>query len=189
MEMGGSRRVDRTGRTVCAEPTRTEKKGSTQALTKEAAGREDRLALSRQALAFLEKQAREMEQARMEERASRRDGDLSGLSAKKKELDRLDKMMKAMLNCQKIAARIMAGDKVPPEDLRYLEENDPEGFKLALALRKPKKHPKEWDSVLEDEKRSKETASEGTDGPEAVSASGGAPEGGGEVSSGSGEGV
>lgn len=184
MEMGGNKRVDRAGRSVYSEPVRAGKNGSSLSLQGETALREDRLALSRQALAFLDEQAREME------RASRQDAKLSELSAKKKELDQLDKQLKALLNCQKIAARIMAGDKVPPEDLRYLEENDPEGFKLALALRRPKKHPKEWDSVLEDEKRAAEPSS-GEETAETVSASEGAQEGGsaGDASAGGGNGT
>ena len=69
------------------------------------------------------------------------------------ELDALGEKMKAMMRCQKIAARIMRGDKVPPEDERYLMENDPNGYKLALAMRQPKKDPKEWKSVLDDEEK------------------------------------
>ena len=69
------------------------------------------------------------------------------------ELDAMEEGLKAMRKCQEIAARIMRGDKVPPQDERYLMENDPEGFKLALAMRQPKKHPKECKSVLDEEDR------------------------------------
>lgn len=180
MEMGGSRRVDRAGRSVYTGPARTGRGAASLTTAGAVSNREDRLALSRQAVAFLEEQAR----------ASRQEAELSDLGAKKKELDRLDKMMKALLNCQKIAARIMAGDRVPPEDLRYLEENDPEGYKLALALRKPKKDPKEWDSVLEDEDRA-EASSGGAEPAGAVPAASGAQGGGcaGEAPSGGGEGM
>lgn len=76
------------------------------------------------------------------------------LEAKQKgngELDALTEALKKMDRCQKIASRIMKGDKVPPQDERYLLENDPDGYKLAIACRTPKEKPKEWESVLEDE--------------------------------------
>lgn len=95
------------------------------------------------------------------------------------EADALGEHIKTMERCHKIAARIMRGDKVPPEDEQYLMQNDPEGYKLALAMRRPKKHPKEWESVLKDEeKRARETG--GDTAPEASSceASGGAPDAG-----------
>ncbi|MDE7260903.1 MAG: hypothetical protein K2N78_02410, partial [Oscillospiraceae bacterium] len=84
------------------------------------------------------------------------------------EAEMLGEQMKTMMRCQKIAARIMRGDKVPPEDERYLMENDPDGYKLALAMRQPKKSPKEWDSVLKDEEE-KSSGSGGEEGAEPVS--------------------
>lgn len=66
--------------------------------------------------------------------------------------------LKTMQRCQKIAARIMRGDKVPPQDEQYLMENAPDGYKLALAMRTPK----EWESVLkDDEKETPENDAEG----------------------------
>ena len=41
------------------------------------------------------------------------------------DLDGLGEAMKTMEKCHKIAARIMRGDKVPPEDEQYLMKNDP----------------------------------------------------------------
>lgn len=79
------------------------------------------------------------------------------------EADALGEQMKAMERCHKIAAHIMRGDKVPPEDERYLMENDPDGYKLALAMRRPKKHPKKWESVLKDEKKQTSESGENTD--------------------------
>lgn len=106
--------------------------------------RSDKLALSRQAVAYLEEHNRQMlEEARQRKESSAKDG----------KLDVLEKGLKAMKKCQKIYARVVKGDKVPPEDLRYLEKNDPEGFKLALAMRRPNRNPKEWKSELDDEDR------------------------------------
>lgn len=106
-------------------------------------GGEDSLTLSQAALRYLEEQNKKLEEVRQR----REQGDDM--------LDSMNKALKTMKRCQEIARRIMRGDKVPPQDEQYLMENDEESYKLALALRKPKKHPKEWDSVLEDEKGEK----------------------------------
>ena len=87
------------------------------------------------------------------------------------EADALDEQMKTMERCHKIASRIMRGDKVPPEDEQYLMMNDPDGYKLALAMRTPKKKPKEWESVLKDEEeKSSESDGEAGEAPAAESA-------------------
>ncbi len=105
--------------------------------------RTDKLSWSQGALAFLQEVNRQdMEKQRKLLEARQRG---SG------ELDALTKALKTMENCRKIASRIMRGDKVPPQDERYLMENDPDGYKLALVCRKPKEKPKEWESVLGEE--------------------------------------
>lgn len=121
----------------------------------------DKAAWSQGALAFLQEVSRQdLEKQR------------KLLEAKQKssgELDVLSKSLKTMEKCQKIAARIMRGDKVPPQDEQYLMEADPDGYKLAIACRTPKEKPKEWDSVLEDEEDGGEPA-------EAADSAGEAPE-------------
>lgn len=107
------------------------------------ASRKDRTAWSQGALAFLrEVNRQDMEKQRKLLEARQRGG---------AELDALTKALKTMDNCRKIASRIMRGDKVPPQDERYLMENDPDGYKLALACRTPKEKPKKWESVLGEE--------------------------------------
>lgn len=76
-------------------------------------------------------------------------------------LDAMGEKLKVMMRCQKIAARIMRGDKVPPQDEQYLMQNDPDGYKMAIAMRTPKKKPKEWKSVLEEEEKKTEENSGG----------------------------
>lgn len=96
------------------------------------------------------------------------------LEAKQKgngELDALNESLKKMERCQKIASRIMRGDKVPPQDEMYLLDNDPDGYKLAIACRKPKEKPKELESVLKDEEENNASDSggetvEATEAPE-----------------------
>ena len=113
----------------------------------------DRFVLSRQIAEQLEAQNRLlMDLARKEEKKpfvwDMMDGcEETGNS----EADALGEQMKTMERCHKIAARIMRGDKVPPQDERYLMLNDPEGYKLVLAMRAHKRNPKKWESVLEEE--------------------------------------
>ena len=102
----------------------------------------DRGSISSQVLHMLEEQNRQaMEQAQQKDRAG------------KDKLDVLEKSLRELRNCQKIFARVRAGDKVPEEDLRYLMVKDPAGYRLAMATRKPKKNPEEHDSVLTDQDR------------------------------------
>ena len=102
----------------------------------------DRVSISSQVLHMLEEQNRQaMEQAQQKDRAG------------KDKLDVLEKSLRELRNCQKIFARVRAGDKVPEEDLRYLMVKDPAGYRLAMATRKPKKNPEEHDSVLTDQDR------------------------------------
>lgn len=120
------------------------------------AGR-DKTAWSQAALSFLQEVNRQdLEKQRKLLEAKQRGGG---------ELDMLEKSLKVMDKCRKIASRIMRGDKVPPQDERYLMECDPDGYKLALACRKPKEKPKEWESVLDEEDRA---SSEGAGGEAAV---------------------
>ena len=53
------------------------------------------------------------------------------------------KWLDARLKCLKIASRIMSGDRVPPEDSRFLLENDPKLYQMAVTGRLPKEDPKE----------------------------------------------
>ncbi len=122
--------------------------------------KKDAIEWSRQAIEYM----RQSQQEAMEQLQKKREEEilLRDKEAKEKSLDALEKMLRAQDLCMKIAARIMRGDKVPPEDEKFLMENDPNGYKLAMACRKPKKHPKEWKSLLKDEDR--QSKSETTDG-------------------------
>lgn len=66
------------------------------------------------------------------------------------------KELKVLLNCQKIAMRIIAGDKVDPKDLQYLMEHDIKGFQMAMAMRRPKEKPEECERITEDEQEQKQ---------------------------------
>ncbi len=144
----------------------------------------DKLSLSRQALAYLDQQFQQA-QEREQRRQARMSDSLSALESSKTELDAAAKRLKIQNKCQRIAARIMRGDRVPPEDLEYLITNDPEGYKLAMAMRRPKEDPEDCESVLDDEDRnggsartvegSTETAPAASAGASSGAETGGAP--------------
>lgn len=130
--------------------------------------RTDKADWSQAALSFLQEvNRRDMEQRRKLLEAKQRGNG---------ELDALNESLKKMERCQKIASRIMRGDKVPPQDEMYLMDNDPDGYKLALVCRKPKEKPKEWESVLRDEEENASSDS-GGEAAEAAEPSGEAAEG------------
>ena len=109
----------------------------------------DKLTLSRQAVAFVEEQSRKMWDE-VREREQRRQSRMSA-EPSSGELDLLSQGLKVLELCQKIAASIMKGDKVPLEDLKFLMENDPDGYRLAMALRRHNPDPEDEESVLPDE--------------------------------------
>ncbi len=168
-----------------AQPVRTEVRredGGTAAPARPQV-RGDRLTLSREAATYLEERnrlfAEQFQQAQREKKRALWDMEEP---AGDEELKAMGEALKTTDKCQKIAARIMRGDKVPPQDERYLRENDPEGYKLAMAMRTPKRNPKKWKSVLD-----KEDKAEGAESAEeAEAASEAAPEAGAGDGAGSG---
>ena len=102
-------------------------------------------------------------------------GILGYMETEEDKLDALSEHLKIQQKCMKIAMRIMQGKKVPPQDERYLMEHDPNGYKLAMALRKPpKKDEKECKSVLdgEDKQSGKSSGGGNTVSAEAFGGSG-----------------
>ena len=148
----------------------------------------DRVELSRQWVQNMEDQRSQSEAALLAgAKEKKSDGILDmldGPDAEEQELDALSKQMDTQMKCLKIAMNIMRGKKVPPEDERFLMENDPEGYKLAIAMRQPpKKDDKECESVLKDEDKEGNTSeaqqSAPAEGGEAASGGGDAPASGG----------
>jgi hypothetical protein len=117
----------------------------------------DRLALSQQAVAYLEENNRRIQEQAQERSEQEDGGDVTSDGGASDLLDTLDKAMKEMEKCNKIAASIMTGKRVPLEDLRYLMEHDSKGYQLAMAMRKPEKDDKDEKSVLDDEDRQEDT--------------------------------
>ena len=144
----------------------------------------DRLTISRQAVDYLEEMSQKMWESAQEREARKQswlDAQLSAWETKKDQLDDMEKKLDILNKCQKIAASIMKGDNVPPEDMAYLMEHDQEGFKMAIALRRPKKDPEDVKSVLDDEDRNGSKQAEGSAETPSVSAPE-ASSGGGEAS-------
>lgn len=66
-----------------------------------------------------------------------------------------NKALRDDLKCMIIATRIIAGDRVPSKDERFLAKNNPPLYLRAILLRRQKDNPKEYKSILEDEDREK----------------------------------
>ena len=144
----------------------------------------DRVELSRRWVEEMQEQSARI-QALLTNPAGREEEDEGGiLGYMKTEEDKLDGLSEGLdiqMKCLKIAMNIMKGKKVPPEDERYLMEHDPNGYKLAMAMKAMvKEDKKECKSVLDDEDKNGK-AEEAADGGEPAPAEGAS--GGGEAAS------
>lgn len=183
MEISLESRLIRAAKT--ARPVSAEKEDSQKAETAvfDSQPKTDKLTLTQQAIEKLTEQSERLQNLLEQSKQAWQFPYLWDMEEEKSgnpELDGLEEGLKAMRRCMEIARRIMRGDKVPPEDERYLMENDPNSYKLAMAMRTPKKHPKEWKSVLGDEKKSEQANSGGAEAVPTASceASGGTSGGG-----------
>ena len=149
----------------------------------------DRLELSRQWVEAMEEQ-RARTQAAMLAGGKKAEEDSGGLlgymETEEDKLDAMSEQLDVQMKCLKIAMNMMKGKRVPPEDERYLMEHDPEGYKLAIAMRKlPEKDDEECESVLKDEDK---TSGEADGTEETAPAEGGGASSGGEAADSGGEG-
>ena len=167
MELRTTREMRRSEQLSKTMAKRAEGEAPAQARPARQQAPADKLTLSQQALAFIDEQNRkrwEWEQEREQRRQNRLYDSLSALEGASQELDAMGRELKVMETCQKIAASIMKGDNVPPKDLLYLMKNDPEGFKLAMAMRRSKEDPEECESVVEDEEEQRDGSAGGAEG-------------------------
>lgn len=65
--------------------------------------------------------------------------------------DALAEANETMLTCAKIAARVRAGDNVPPADLRYLLKHNARLYTLAMSMRVENDDPKNWKRLSKEE--------------------------------------
>ncbi len=161
---------------------------SDRSKTEKTAGRPsaDRLELSRQWIENMEEQRVQSEAKLLTGTKEKKSNGildmLDGSTAEEKELDALSKEMDTKMKCLKIAMNIMKGKKVPPQDEQYLMENDPEGYKLAIAMRAlVKEDKKECKSVLDDKDKKGGETSETEEAAPVESGGEAAPSGGGET--------
>lgn len=145
----------------------------------------DRVELSRQWIRNMEDQQAQSESALRG--AGKQDGILDYMETEEDELDALSEHLDSQMKCMKIAANIMKGKKVPPQDEQYLMEHDPEGYKLAISMRSlVKEDDEECESVLKDEDKSSGETSE-AEAPAPAESGEAAPSGGEEAPPSSGE--
>ena len=188
MELRSTRELRRNAQLEKATAKRAETTVSAQPQPAQKRENADKLTISRQALSFLEQQNQKMwdlAQEREQRRQDRMSDSLSALETKKSQLDSMAKKLKVQSKCQKIAASIMKGNRVPPEDLEYLMNNDPEGYKLAMAMRRRNPDPEDEKSVLDEEDKNggaAEGAEAGGDAPAPSMESAAPSEGGGDAS-------
>lgn len=117
MELRTARELRRNERLTKAMVKEKEGKGAAAPVQpKPARQAADKLTLSRQALGYLQEQSR-LAWEREQRRQSRMDDSFSAMDTAKDQLDTMEKKLKVMNKCQKIAASIMRGDRVPPEDM------------------------------------------------------------------------
>lgn len=164
--------------------------------------REDKLELSKEALEYLQGQEEKPETEEAADRPmtaeeKRRQAQAEKLKTVKQMLDMvrqqstqmkeqsekqaeaLKKSMDKMKKCARIARNIGKGHKVPPEDEKYLLENDPKAYMMAIVLRMMEEEKDKVKSELDDEDTKNE--SQGMESAGAVEA-GGEMAAGGEVS-------
>jgi len=60
--------------------------------------------------------------------------------------------MRTRLKCMLIATRIMQGDEVPKEDMRYLAKNDIELYNKAILMKIVNENPKKHNKISDDDK-------------------------------------
>ena len=142
----------------------------------------DRLELSRQWVEQMEEQSARLQAALSQPAGEDKKSDgiwgmLDYMETEEDKLDAMSEQLDVQMKCLKIAMNIMKGKKVPPEDERYLMENDPNGYKLAMSMKSMvKEDKKECKSVLDDEDKngsSKTGEAESASGGEGAVSSGG----------------
>ena len=153
----------------------------------------DRLELSQQCVQTMEEQRARIQAAVLTgaDQEEKSNGILDMLdqpSAEEEQLDAMSEQLDVQMKCLKIAMNIMKGKKVPPEDERYLMENDPNGYKLAMSMKfMVKEDKKECKSVLDGEDKDGDKTEESSDSGEPAPTESPSGESGEAASSGSGE--
>lgn len=102
--------------------------------------------------AVREKREREQEKSMLEKELENSD----------KEAEAVGDSIETFTKCMKIAARIAKGDIVPPKDIKYLADHEPDLYKQAIIMRVPNDKPKKHKSLVEDEDERSDSTREGS---------------------------
>lgn len=86
-----------------------------------------------------------------------------------KQADAIGDSIETFSKCMKIASRIAKGDIVPPKDIKYLAEHEPDLYKQAIIMRVPNDKPKKHKSLVEDEDEKADSTSDSGETGEASS--------------------
>ena len=133
----------------------------------------DRLELSRQWVEQMQQQNTRFQTALLSggEQSDKDTGGILGyMETEEEKLEGLSEALDIQMKCLKIAMNMMKGKKVPPEDERYLMEHDPNGYKVAIAMKAlVKEDKKECESVLDDEDKDGGKTEESSDSAEPAS--------------------
>lgn len=83
-----------------------------------------------------------------------------------KQADAMKESLEKMKRCSKIAKNIQKGHKVPPKDEKYLLENDPKLYMMAMALRmlEDPDNKKVKSELKDEEEQQQEEAASGVEG-------------------------
>ncbi len=136
----------------------------------------DRVELSRQWAANMEEQNARLRAllSRPAEEKKDEGGLLGYMETEEEKLDGLSEELDIQMKCLEIAMNMMKGKKVPPEDEKYLMEHDPDGYKMAMAMKAMvKEDKKECKSVLDEEDKNGGTSETSAAPVEDSSAEGG----------------
>lgn len=114
----------------------------------------DRVELSRRWVENMEEQNAQLRAllSRPAEEKKDEGGLLGYMETEEEKLDGLSEELDVQMKCLEIAMNMMKGKKVPPEDEKYLMEHDPNGYKMAMAMKAlVKEDQEECKSVLDEE--------------------------------------
>lgn len=87
-----------------------------------------------------------------------------------KQADAMKEALDKMKKCMKIAASMSKGHKVPPQDEKYLLENDPKTYMMAVMMQMMAEEKKKVKSELDDEDLEPKQENSGAEAVEAAPA-------------------
>jgi len=115
----------------------------------------NQLTISDEGLELLNKQMTEKSEEENKEENKIRDYYLElreQLKQAHESADATGESFESLGKCIQIAMRIVSGDRVPLQDQQYLMEHNMELYSMAMNMRMVKEDPKEWESLLEEDK-------------------------------------